>query len=114
MEFINFLIETKQQQRFLSTNYVSHMIVRKQKRLPSEYVGWASIEDLPNEIILKILSYVKIKDLHRCMAVNKRMRDIANDTSLWKRIHLEGRASYENMSCRLNQSFEFDLRKIGN
>ena len=48
MEFINFLIETKQQQRFLSTNYVSHMIVRKQKRLPSEYVGWASIEDLPN------------------------------------------------------------------
>ena len=114
MEFINFLIETKKQQRFLSMDYVSHMIARKQKRLPLEYVGWASIEDLPNEIILKILSYLEIKDLYRCMAVNKRMRAIANDKSLWKRIHLEGRASYKSKSCRLNQCLEFNLRMIGN
>ena len=49
-----------------------------------------TMEDLPYEIILKILELVNIKDLFRCMAVNKRLRVIANDQSLWNIMHLTG------------------------
>ena len=51
-----------------------------------------TMEDLPNEIILKILELVNIKDLFRCMAVNKRLRAIAHDQSLWNIMHLTGEA----------------------
>jgi hypothetical protein len=49
-----------------------------------------TMEDLPNEIILKILELVNIKDLFRCMAVNKRLSAIAHDQSLWNIMHLTG------------------------
>ena len=49
-----------------------------------------TMEDLPYEIILKILELVNIKDLFRCMAVNKRLREIAHDQSLWNIMHLTG------------------------
>ena len=48
------------------------------------------LEDLPDEITLKILNFVNIKDLFRCLAVNKKLRTIANDQSLWSTMHLEG------------------------
>ena len=50
-----------------------------------------SLEDLPDEITLKILNLVNIKDLFRCLAVNKKLRTIANDQSLWITMHLEGK-----------------------
>ena len=50
-----------------------------------------SLEDLPDEITLKILNFVNIKDLFRCLAVNKKLRTIANDQSLWITMHLEGK-----------------------
>ena len=49
-----------------------------------------SLEDLPDEITLKILNFVNIKDLFRCLAVSKKLRTIANDQSLWTTMHLEG------------------------
>ena len=49
-----------------------------------------TFEDLPYEIILRIFESVNIKDLFRCMAVNKKLRVIANDQSLWNKIHLTG------------------------
>ena len=45
-------------------------------------------EDLPDEITLKILSHLGIIDLYRCMAVNRKIRAIANDESLWQKLHL--------------------------
>ena len=45
-------------------------------------------EDLPNEFILKIFSYLDIKDLCQCLAVNKRIRAIASDESLWEKVHI--------------------------
>ena len=49
-----------------------------------------TFEDLPSEIILKIFESVNVKDLFRCMAVNKKFKIIANDQSLWKKMHLTG------------------------
>ena len=54
-----------------------------------------SLEDLPDEITLKILNFLNIKDLFRCLAVNKRLRTIANDQSLWNTMHLQGKMPAE-------------------
>ena len=54
-----------------------------------------SLEDLPDEIILKIFNLINIKDLFRCLAVNKKLRMIANDQSLWNTMHLTDRLPAE-------------------
>ena len=41
------------------------------------------LEDLPDEIILKILSYADVKDLISYGEVSKRTRNISQDSSLW-------------------------------
>jgi hypothetical protein len=47
------------------------------------------LEDLPDEIILKILSQVNIRDLFGCSRwMNKRMSRIAKDKSLWEKMNL--------------------------
>lgn len=45
-------------------------------------------QDLPNELILKVLSYSRPKDLIRSGQVSKRLRMISNDKSLWQRVNL--------------------------
>ena len=62
----------------------------EKQHIQSNDVIRASLEDLPYEIILKILKYLNIKDLFRCMAVNKKLRVAANDKSLWEVMHLTG------------------------
>ena len=83
--------------------YVYFLINQRQKN----DVGRASFEDLPDEIILKIFSYVNIKDLFRCMAVNKKMRAIASDKSLWKRIHLAGEFPVELLEEVLDRGCQY-------
>ena len=58
-----------------------------QKRQKIEFKA-KTLEDLPEEIILKIFGQVNIKDLFQCMAVSKKIRAIAKDQSLWNKIHL--------------------------
>ena len=41
------------------------------------------LQDLPDEIILKILSYADVKDLTSCGQLSKRIRNISQDNSLW-------------------------------
>ena len=48
-----------------------------------------SLEDLPDEILLKILGQVNIRDLIRCFFVNKKIRKIAHDKSLWEKMNLQ-------------------------
>ena len=48
-----------------------------------------TLEDLPQEIILKILGQVNIRDLFRCSLVNKKIREIAHDKSLWEKLNLQ-------------------------
>ena len=46
------------------------------------------LEDLPQEIILKIVSHLALKDLFNCMVLCKRIRTVANDNSLWEKMNL--------------------------
>ena len=43
-----------------------------------------SFQDLPDEIILKVINYLQIYDLLRCGRVSKRIRNISHDESLRK------------------------------
>ena len=45
----------------------------------------ASFQDLPDEIILKVIGYLEIEDLSRCGGVSKRIRKISHDESFWKK-----------------------------
>ena len=47
------------------------------------------LEDLPDEMILKVLSYVNIGDLMRCGQVSKRFGKIRDIESLWQKVDLD-------------------------
>ena len=47
-----------------------------------------NFQDLPDEIILKLLSYSEPKDLISSGQVSKRLRKISRDNSLWQRVSL--------------------------
>ena len=51
----------------------------------------SSFLDLPNEIILKVLSYSEITDILRCGQASKRIRTISNDKSLFHIVNLSGK-----------------------
>ena len=68
---------------------IEEPLERPRKRLKLD-LEIKAIEDLPEEIILKIFTQLNIKDLYQCMAVNKKFRDIAYDNSLWDKMHLTG------------------------
>ena len=47
-----------------------------------------SLEDMPDEVILRVFRNLEIKDFIRCGQVSKRIRAISQDQSLWLRIDL--------------------------
>ena len=49
----------------------------------------SNFHDLPDEVILKILSYSEIEALISCGQVSKRIRRISQDNSLWVTVNLE-------------------------
>ena len=59
----------------------------------------ASIHDLPEEIILKMVNFLELKEIAKFGEVSKRMRAISRVQSLWQKINLlkyrPGRWSYE-------------------
>ena len=46
-----------------------------------------SFQDLPDELILKVLSYSEPKDVIKSGQVSKRLRKISQDNSLWQRVN---------------------------
>ena len=46
-------------------------------------------QNLPDELILKILSYTEVIDLITCGQVSKRTRNVSHDISLWVMANLE-------------------------
>jgi len=46
------------------------------------------LKDLPDEVILIVLSFLEIKDLIKCGQLSKRIRTISQDESLWEKINL--------------------------
>ena len=47
-----------------------------------------NLEDLPNELILKVLSFLETIDLICCGQLSKRIRAISHDESLWEKLNL--------------------------
>ena len=46
-------------------------------------------QDLPDELILKILSYLESKYLIKCGQISVRTRNISQDSTLWMTVNLE-------------------------
>ena len=44
--------------------------------------------DLPDELILKMFSYLSVKDLMNCGQVSERIRAISHDETLWQKVNL--------------------------
>ena len=57
----------------------------------------SNLEDLPNEVILKAMTYLKVKEIVMCHQVSKRIGGISHDESLWKKINLSS-VPYSNNS----------------
>ena len=47
----------------------------------------AQLDDLPDEVILKLFVFLSLKELLLCGQVSKRLRRIANDESLWTKLN---------------------------
>ena len=57
----------------------------KYKNLIKKSIGF---EEFPNELLLKILSFLEINNLLKCSQTSKRIRIISYDDSLWQKINL--------------------------
>ena len=57
----------------------------------------ASIQDLPDEIILKVINYLAINKRVKFGEVSKRMRAISCDKTLWQKMNVsrDGPSCYE-------------------
>jgi len=66
--------------------------VKKKLKTTNDQGKNSPFESLPNEILLKIVDYMHIKDLLRCGQTCRRIRAVVHDESLWKEI---------NLSCHL-------------
>ena len=51
----------------------------------------SSFLDLPNKLILKVLSYTETADILRCGQVSKIIRTVSNDNSLFQTVNLSGK-----------------------
>ena len=66
------------------------------------------LEDLPDEMILKVLSYVNIGDLMRCGQVSKRFGKIRDIESLWQKVNLDplyDEPAYDRRSYKVKANF---------
>ena len=51
-----------------------------------QVINTSQLENLPNEILLKIFDYIEIEDLIICCQVSRRIRMIVRDDSLWQKV----------------------------
>ena len=61
----------------------------------------SQFQDLPDEIILKVLSHMVLKDLLCCGQISKRIRAISHDESLYQKIDLSGKKVWERFLERI-------------
>ena len=85
----------------------------------------AKMETLPNEIWLKIFSYLEVQDLNRCACVSKQFQKFAYDKIVWQKLPInlaakqvplefiqqimERGISYLNLDCTEMSRNELDL-----
>lgn len=58
-------------------------------------LSFVELDDMPEEIILKIFTFLDIRDILKCGQVSQRIRAISNDESLWLQLNFfEGHVPY--------------------
>ena len=58
-------------------------------------LSYVQLEDLPDEVILKICSFMDIREILKCAQVSKRFQAISKDESLWLKLNFfEGYVPY--------------------
>ena len=61
----------------------------------SQKLSFVELDDLPDEIILKIFTFLDIKEILKCGQISQRIRAISNDESLWLQLNFfEGHVPY--------------------
>ena len=71
-----------------------------------------NFQDLPDELILKILGYLETKDLITYGQVSKRIRRISHDSTLWRDVNVQETKSYlieqleKVISCDIFESMQ--------
>ena len=61
----------------------------------------SQFQDLPDEIILKVLSYMLLKDLLCCGQISKQVRAVSHDKSLYQKIDLSGKKVWNRFLERI-------------
>ena len=61
----------------------------------------AQFEDLPNELITEIFSWLGFKEILKCNRVSKRIRSISQNEILWQKVNLN---KHPNLSCEFVKS----------
>ena len=54
-------------------------------------ISTKTLDDLPDEVLLKICAFLRIRNLVSCSGVSKRIRRVCHDESLWQKINLYGK-----------------------
>ena len=67
-------------------------------------LSFCQLDELPDEVILKIVGFLDLKELLLCGQVSKRLQAITNDESLWLKLNMRGRFI----------SYDFIEKVIGN
>ena len=69
-----------------------------QNKIEGTEVNYSQLENLPNEILLKIFNYInpKIKELLVFGHVSRRIRSVTHDQSLWQNVNLYRAGIFKN------------------
>ena len=82
-----------------------HLTSRMSKR---QKLSFFPLGDLPDEILLKIFSYMNIKGVLQCGKVSMRFRAISNDQSLWLKLNLyQGDVPYGFIETAIQNGYEY-------
>ena len=75
---------------FFAENTMSGNPLKKQKKVKNLEMSTIKLEDISDEIILKVLGSLELLDIVRFGHVSKRFRAISQDETLWQKISLCG------------------------
>ncbi|VDM96642.1 unnamed protein product [Thelazia callipaeda] len=106
--------QSRYRPRFRHNNISQHFILRSNcsTHRSSEFVtSSSSIEVLPDEIFMKIYSYLYEGDLMACSTVSHRFYRLSNDLNLWKGLYQE--AFEYQIPLYHPEPCKFEFREVG-
>ena len=60
------------------------------------------LEGLPDEVLLKVLSFLELPDLTRCEQVSKRLKSVVQIESLWQKLICFNNTRYDKIDMSIN------------